>query len=172
VYDWEGQGGWKVPFVIKRKSESEGQHKAKLQAIFESLIANNAKSVRRNLQNHTYTVAQANKLERTYWAYPAVSAQLTVRSQGERNIRPPIRYGGLKRYKGRKLDQIHREWAHLGEPHMHCPVCEMYKGVPRPVARHMYGKPREQRAGFAWAMDLIVFKHRSEEGAKYLICLT
>jgi site-specific DNA-cytosine methylase len=172
VYDWEGQGGWKVPFVIKRKGESENQHKAKLEAIFDSLIANNAKTVRRNLQSHTYTVAQANKLERRYWAYPAVTSQMTVRSQGERNIRPPIRYGGLKRYKGRKLDQIHRDWAHLGEPHMHCPVCEMYKGVPRPVARHMHGKPREWRAGFAWAMDLIIFKHRSEEGSKYLICLT
>ena len=30
---------------------------------------------------------------------------------------------------------------------------------------------REQRAGYAWAMDTIEFKVRSEEGHKYLIVL-
>ena len=48
----------------------------------------------------------------------------------------------------------------------------MNKGEARPIPKHRHGKPRERRPGFCWHMDMIVFRDRSEEGSKYLICLT
>ena len=40
------------------------------------------------------------------------------------------------------------------------------------MPRHREGVPRELRPGHTWFMDMITFRHRSEEGCKYLIVLT
>ena len=50
-------------------------------------------------------------------------------------------------------------------------VCNV-QGAPRRRPKHTVGKPREVRPGHSWHMDLKHFRHRSEEGCKYLIVLT
>ena len=40
------------------------------------------------------------------------------------------------------------------------------------MSKHKEGKPRETRPGATWHMDMIVFRHKSLEGCKYLIVLT
>ena len=60
----------------------------------------------------------------------------------------------------------------MGEPDKPCPVCAMFKGAKRPRPKHTEGRPREIRPGHRWHMDLINFRHRSEEGCKYLVILT
>ena len=51
-------------------------------------------------------------------------------------------------------------------------VCDMFKGIARPLPSHTEGKPREHRPGYLWYLDLIEFRYRSEEGCKWLMVLT
>ena len=60
----------------------------------------------------------------------------------------------------------------MGEPDKPCLVCAMFKGAKRHRPKHTEGRPRETRPGHRWHMDLINFRHRSEEGCKYLVILT
>ena len=172
VYNWKGQGGWKVPYVIRRPGSTDEQHKALLKSILDSERQGQCRKTQQILHANTYTQDKAQMLERFYYACPAVSEQLVVRTQGERNIRPAFTYGGLRRHKGSKWHDLHSNMAHLGEPGKPCTICSMYKGESRRMPKHRDGKPREARPGHTWYMDMITFRHRSEEGCKYTIVLT
>ena len=95
-----------------------------------------------------------------------------ARVVGERTIRPAWTYGGLKRHKKKGWHSFHCDQGHFGEPGQNCPVCDMFKGIARPLPRHTEGKPREHRPGYLWYLDLIEFRYRSEEGCKWLMVLT
>ena len=109
---------------------------------------------------------QAKLLTAFYSAMTAVDQTVTVRVEGERNIRPSFTYGGLKRYRSKNVHEWHSVLAHMGEPHLPCVVCNMFKGASRKIKRHTHGKPREIRAGYHWDMDMITFRDRSEEGCR------
>ena len=172
VYDWQGSGGWRVPYVIKHPETRETDHIALLRAILEQSKIDQSRNAKRAEQLHTYNAFQAQKLERYYWACQAVSQTVSVRVPGERNIRPAFTYGNLRRSKSKNWHDFHSAMAHMGEPDHPCAICDMYKGVAHPRPKHRHGKPRDNRPGHVWHMDLIVMKHRSEEGAKYLLVLT
>ena len=172
VYNWRGQGGWKVPYVIRSPGTTDEQHRAILEGILNHERSRQSRVARRDLQANTYSQGTAQQLERLYWAYSVVAEQLVVRSQGERNIRPAFSYGGLRRHKGAKWHDLHSNMAHLGEPGKPCTICSMFKGESRRMPKHREGKPRELRPGHTWSMDMITFRYRSEEGCKYLIVLT
>ena len=172
IYNWRGMGGWKVPYVIRAKGTTDEQHRAVLEGILLSERDCQARVARSGPQSNGYSIAQGQHLERLYWAYSVVAEQLVVRTQGERNIRPAFTYGGLRRHKGSKWHDLHSDWAHLGEPGKPCRICDMFKGASRRMPRHREGKPRESRPGHTWYMDMITFRHRSEEGCKYMIVLT
>lgn len=172
VFDWQGQGGWRVPYVVKRPGVEESQHIAMLQAILEQNQRDKSRMAKSAAAIHTYTAHQAKQLERRYWACSAVTQTVAVRVPGERDIRPAFRYGGLRRHKSKKWHEFHGALAHMGEPNEPCAVCEMYKGASRAMPRHTHGKPTEKRPGFCWHLDMIVFRERSEEGCKYLLVLT
>ena len=174
VYDHEGSGGWRVPFIVRHPSCSDEQHKARLQSVLEQNETETfpSKRVSAALKQHTYSVQKARDLERYYWACPAVSQMISVRVPGERTIRPAFSYGGLRRYKNKTWHQLHSDWAHMGEPGQPCSVCNMFKGAPRNMPKHTKGKPREIRPGHSWHMDMIHFRYRSDEGCKYLVILT
>jgi len=77
---------------------------------------------------------------------------------------------GLKR--GRNAlshKEFHELYGHLGYCEG-CKLCKEVKGNMRRI-KTKFNPHREQRAGYAWAMDTIEFKVRSEEGHKYLIVL-
>ena len=172
VYNWQGSGGWRVPYVVRRPGVSEDQHLSMLKSILEQNRVDTSRIAMRALQLHEYTESQANRLEQYYWACPAVSQTVSVRVPGERDIRPAFHYGGLRRYKHKNWHEFHSAMGHFGEPGQPCAICDMYKGNTIPVPRHRKGKPRERRAGHTWHLDLVEFRYRSEEGCKYLLVLT
>ena len=172
VYDHEGSGGWRVPYLIRKPGTSDGEHQALLEATITQNRIDQSRSARAMLAKHTYDEGQAKLLERYYWACPAVTSTATVRIPGERNIRPAFSYGGLRRYKPKNWHEFHSDMAHMGESGKPCAVCAMFKGAARRRPKHTAGKPRETRPGARWHMDLINFRHRSEEGSKYLVVLT
>ena len=174
VYDTESGGGWRVPYLIRHPGTSDEQHEALLQAVLAQNEAdrNPPHWARVAVSKHTYSLEEASALEKYYWACPAVSQTMTVRIPDERTIRPAFTYGGLRRYKNKNWHELHSDWAHMGEPGKPCVVCDMFKGAPRSMPKHTHGKPRETRPGHTWHMDLVHFKHRSDEGCKYLVILT
>jgi hypothetical protein len=171
-YDLEGTGGWRVPYLIRKPGTSDSDHKALLEAVLSQNRANCSRGARIALKQHEYTTEQASQLEKILWACPSVAQQTTVRVEGERNIRPAFTYGGLKRYKRKGWHEFHTAMAHMGEPGQPCAVCDMFKGCAIPKPKHTEGRPRESRPGHTWHMDMITFRHRSEEGCKYLIVIT
>ena len=168
VYNWEGQGGWRLPFVIRDPSASDAEHQNKVISLLRQCSA----KVSQPVEAPEYNAALTQKLGAYYWACPAVEQQLTVRVESERDIRPAFSYGGLRRIKESGFHRKHCEWAHTGESKSPCKVCDMFKGVTRPKSRHTTGRPRERRPGHTWYMDMITFKYRSEEGCKHLTVLT
>ena len=172
VYNYQGSGGWRVPYVVRRPGHSEDEHLAKLTAILQQSMADSSKGAKHAAKVHECTCSMSKRLEQYYWACPAVSQSITVRVPGERDIRPSFTYGGLRRYKAKNWHEFHSAMAHMGEPGMPCSVCSMFKGEARPIPKHRFGKPRDRRPGHVWHMDMIVFRERSEEGSKYLIVLT
>ena len=172
VYNHEGSGGWRVPYLIRKPGTTDAEHQATLSAVMAQHELDSALSARVAAKQHELTVSQAKLLEEYYWACPAVSQTATVRVPGERNIRPAFTYGGLRRYKAKNWHEFHSAMAHFGEPGKPCVVCDMFKGVARRMPKHTEGRPRETRPGAKWHMDMITFRHRSEEGSKYLIVLT
>ncbi|MBT5795931.1 MAG: hypothetical protein HOI09_00965 [Porticoccaceae bacterium] len=170
--NWGGQGGWRVPFVCKKPGTDYEQLRARLTSLLQEHEALQAKSARNSHFNNSYPLDVAHSLNEFYWACPAVEEQIVVRVPGERNIRPAFSYGGLKRSKNLSWSQCHDHMNHFGEPKGRCVICDMFKGAPRRISRNPRSKPREQRPGHTWHMDMIVFPDRSEEGCKYLIVLT
>ena len=172
AYNLFGTGGWRVPYVIRNPNVSQADHEALLRSIMDQARVDNSAKAKRGLQLHTYTLQQAKALIKTLWAYPAVEQITSVRVPGERDIRPTYTYGGLRRFKQKNWHEYHSSMCHMGEPGKPCTICAMYKGAARPIPNARKGKPRDKRPGHMWHMDMIVFRHRSEEGNKYLIVLT
>ena len=172
VYNHEGSGGWRVPYLIRKPGTTDAEHQATLSAVLAQHELDSARSARIAAKQYELTAHQAKLLEEYYWACPAVSQTATVRVPGERNIRPAFTYGGLRKYKAKNWHEFHSAMAHFGEPGKHCVVCDMFKGAARRMPKHTQGKPCELRPGVRWHMDMITFRHRSEEGSKYLIVLT
>ena len=172
VYDHEGSGGWRVPYLIRSPGTTDAQHEATLRAVLAQNAADNARGARAAAARHEYTQTQAAEIERQCHAHACVTQSITVRVPGERNIRPAFAYGGLRRFKNKNWHEFHSAMSHMGEPGQPCAICNMFKGAPRSIPKHTCGKPRETRPALRWHMDMIVFRHRSEEGCKYLILLT
>ena len=172
VYNWNGSGGWRIPYVVKRPGSDPAQHIESLKSLMEENRVDMCKLAAKAARSFELTESQAQQLEAYYWACPAVSQQVVARVVGERTIRPAWTYGGLKRHKKKGWHSFHCDQGHFGEPGQNCPVCDMFKGIARPLPRHTEGKPREHRPGYLWYLDLIEFRYRSEEGCKWLMVLT
>ena len=172
VYNYNGSGGWRIPYVVRRPGTSDIDHLSMLESIYEQSKRDQSHIALRAEKLHELNAFQAQKLERHYWACSAVTQTVSVRVLGERDIRPAFTYGGLRRYKAKNWHEFHSAMAHMGEPGLPCAVCSMFKGEARPIPKHRHGKPRDRRPGHTWHMDMIVFRERSEEGSKYLIVLT
>ena len=172
VYNWNGSGGWRIPYVVKRPGSDPAQHIESLKSLMEENRVDMCKLAAKAARSFELTESQAQQLEAYYWACPAVSQQVVARVVGERTIRPAWTYGGLKRHKKKGWHSFHCDQGHFGEPGQNCPVCDMFKGIARPLPRHTEGKPREHRPGYLWYLDLIEFRYRSEQGCKWLMVLT
>jgi site-specific DNA-cytosine methylase len=172
VYDHEGMGGWRVPYLIRNPNTSDAEHAALLKAVLEQNDLDNSRGARIAARRNEYTLTQSSEIERQLHHHACVTQSITVRVPGERNIRPAFTYGGLRRFKRKNWHEFHTAMSHMGEPGEPCAICNMFKGAARALPRHTAGKPREFRPGHVWHMDMIVFRYRSEEGCKYLIILT
>ena len=167
------RGGWKVYYCIRRPGLSDEEFRSEAEGTLARIVnERKGPNAPRRKREHTYSAAEARTLTTQYWGQAAVSQTIEIRVPGERNIRPALRYGGLKRYRHKNVHEFHSAMAHMGEPGQPCVVCTMFKGAARPTPRHTHGKPREMRPGMWWHMDMIIFRDRSEEGCKYLIVLT
>ena len=171
VYGWRGRGGWTVPYIIKRPDTCESQHQAVLRAVLQE----HGQAKRSTTSTTTHPVLNAfacQVLNSYFWADCSAVRAHIVRVEGERDIRPAFTYGGMKRHKATSWHERHSQHAHMGEPGEKCYICDMFKGIASAKPKHTYGKPREVRVGHTWHMDMITFRHRSEEGCKHAIILT
>ena len=77
---------------------------------------------------------------------------------------------GLSRGRN-KLNNVefHSLYGHLGSC-KGCKICEEIWGVMRAIKRKV-NPHRELRAGYIWALDMITWSHRSDEGNKYSMVL-
>ena len=173
VYNYQGRGGWRLPYVIRRRGVSEESHQRLLTSILDQHHRVNSKEAKKLVKRYSYDTETAAMVERECWAYPSVSSSVSVQMPGDRNIRPAFTFGGLRRHKAKNVHEFHSIMGHLGDTDGHpCPVCVMYKGSARHRPKHREGTPRESRPGCVWHMDMIVFPERSEEGCKYCLVLT
>ena len=161
--------GWTVVYIIRDPGHDDDTHRARVR---ETLRFEREKREIVTNDYPEYNANQASTVMSYHWACTAVTQQLTQRVEGERDIRPAFTYGGSKRLKAASWKTRHHDHGHLGEPHAPCVICDMFKGPAMRVPKHTYGRPREHRPGYLWYMDLMTFRHRSEEGSKHLLGLT
>ena len=173
VYDYHGTGGWRLPYVIRRRGVSDDSHRQMVDSILTQHRRQQSKTAKKLLQRHSYDVATAALIERDCWASLMVTSSVSVQMPGDRNIRPAFTFGGLRRNKAKNVHEFHSQMAHLGDTDGNpCEVCLMFKGTARHRPKHREGTPRDCRPGCVWHMDMVIFPKRSEEGCKYCVNLT
>ena len=184
--NFDGNAGFTIPFVTREPMSTDEEHASRLHAILKRVKPRHAhKTFSSAKPPLLYSQQEAAILERELFHHIAKTAtngkegkltstvrkQVVVRTEGERNIRPAFSFGNLTKWKGR-WHVFHDHFAHLGEPHANCKICDMFKGAPRRISKHKVGKPHENRPGYSWHMDMINLRHTSLEGCRYLIVVT
>ena len=170
-YGYNGQSGWRVPYVVKKPGVTDSQH----YALVEAMLAQGKRDNRaRKARPHVLHAFVGNELERTLHDDPRVVEQYVshVADDDDRDIRSTFTYGGLRRNRAKNWHEVHTHWAHLGDPHGPCAICDMFKGAARHRSKNNPGRVRDTARGRTWHLDMIVFKERSEEGSKYLLVIT
>ena len=78
VYNWNGSGGWRIPYVVKRPGSDPAQHIESLKSLMEENRVDMCKLAAKAARSFELTESQAQQLEAYYWACPAVSQQVVA----------------------------------------------------------------------------------------------
>ena len=68
VYDYQGMGGWRLPYVVRRPGVDESDHRDMLKAILAEHRENTSHNAKRVAESHTYDTATAALLTKELWA--------------------------------------------------------------------------------------------------------